>query len=244
MEIWQSSPPPSNSACSCEIAASSFSHSCNTTIQYTAFLTVFGFFLLKVFLTKEFLGESCPSFTGLDSFCIVPGLGNFSVFSSVVHPYNGLSEFRLSQDPLNDRLELVLPLRLLARLSRFTFPSFGLPDDSRDCFRSLGAPLPPKLFGGGPSCRNRARPNSDESVFCLTSLCAAVGFLNSECFTIFNGCCTSITTLWMPARLFSSRRIKFFLARRSSWSSPSVWSAMFSTLILTELRIWVDKDKQ
>lgn len=240
-----SSPPPSNSACSCEIAASSFNHSSNTTIQYTAFFTVFGFFLLNVavFLTKEFFGEFCLAFAGLESFCTVPGLGKLSVLRSIVLPLLGLSEFKLSQDSLSDRLELVLALALLARLSKFAFPSFWLPDVSRDFFRMLGPPLPPKLLGGGPSCRRRVRPNSEESVFCLKSLRAVVGLFESECFTSFTGGGTSMTTLWMLARLFSSRRIKFFLARRSRRSSPSVWSAIFSTLILTELRIWGDVDK-
>lgn len=190
-----------------------------------------------MFFGKVFFGEFCPPFKGLAIFWTVPGLGKFSSLKSVVLPYLGLKEFKLSQDSLNDRLDLVLALTLLARLSKLAFLSLGLPDESKDCLRKLGPPLLPKIQGGGPSCKSRARLSMEESVFCLISL----GLFCSECFTSFTGCCTSITTLWILARLFSSRNIKFFLARRSSLLRLSVWSARFSTFIFTELRIWKKK---
>lgn len=233
-----SSPAPSNRACSWEIAASSFSHSSKTTIQYTAFFALFGFFLLNVFFDKDFLGE----FWGLASFWIVPGFGKLSALISAVLPNFGLSDFKLSHDSLSDKLELVLALALLPRLSWPAFINLGLMGASRDCLRSMAPPLP-KLFGGGPSWSKRTLLKSEESVLCRSSFWAVVGLRGSECLAIFCGCCMSATTLWILTRLFSSRRIKFFLARRSNLSSPSTWSAMFSTLIFTELRIWLKKDK-
>ena len=238
---WHSSPVPSNKACSCEIAASSFSHSSNTTMQYTAFLTVFGFFRRKEFLTNEFFGELCPSFAGTENLRTVPGLGKSSPLKSATLPDCGLSEAKLSQESLSERLELVLSL---PRLLSVPIPDCGFPEawSASDCFPKLN--LLAKLLGGGPSWKNRARLNNEESVLCLcSSLRVAVGLRDSEFFATFTGCCTSMTTLWMLARLFSSRRIKFFLARWRRRSSPSVWFAIFSTLILTELRIWEDDEK-
>ena len=220
------------------LTSSSFSHSSKTTIQYTAFFALFGFFLLNVFFDKDFLGE----FWGLASFWIVPGFGKLSALISAVLPNFGLSEFKLSHDSLSDKLELVLALALLPRLSWPAFINLGLMEASRDCLRSMAPPLP-KLFGGGPSWSKRTLLKSEESVLCRSSFWAVVGLRGSECLAIFCGCCTSATTLWILTRLFSSRRIKFFLARRSNLSSPSTWSAMFSTLIFTELRIWLKKDK-
>ena len=202
-------------ACSCDTAASSFSHTSRTITQYTAFLMALGFLLLYVFLglVRNLLWFTWTVFGPEPAFWTVPGLGIVlsSLFTSAALPNCGLRETRLSVEPLRDKVDVVVVLSALRRLANWSKP-----------------------LGAGPSWKSGLTfANKEESVFCLMSLrwapCESKVFVSRK-------------ALCMLALLFSSRRTKLFWAFLRSLSSPSIWPTILSTRIFTELRIYTWKD--
>lgn len=205
------------------------------------FLIVFGFFFWNEFLINEFFCEFCLNFIGMESLCMVLGLGKLFVFMFVVFLEFGYNDVKFFYDLFSERLEFVLVF-LCFLIFVLCFGEFlgGL----MDCFWKLRLFLLLKFFGGGLFCKNCVWFNNEEFVFCFEILWIVIGFCDLGCLVIFIGCWMLMIIFWIFVWFFFLWRIRFFLVWWRRWLSFFVCFVMFFILILMELRICSDGNKK